>query len=95
MEDAPLLLKILTLLRLLSFMLFVYLAFGLLVERISRNPESQLKAFARTVCWPMTRPVSRWLGPGADQRRLLLVSMGIVAAFWAVVVVATKVVRPG
>jgi hypothetical protein len=95
MDEPGLLLKILTLLRLLSFMLLVYLAFGLLVERVSRNPESQLKAFARIVCSPMTRPVARWLGPAADQRRLLLVSMGIVAVFWAVVVIATKAVRPG
>jgi hypothetical protein len=93
MDEPGLLLRILTLLRLLSFMVFVYLAFGLLVERVSRNPESQLKAFARTVCSPVTRPVARWLGPGADQRRLLLVSMGIVAAIWAVVVLAAKVVR--
>jgi hypothetical protein len=93
--EPTLLLKILTLLRLLAFMLFVYLGFGLLVERVSKRPDSQLKAFARIVCSPMTRPVGRWLGPGADQRRLLLVSMAIVAAVWAVVVIAAKAVRPG
>jgi hypothetical protein len=89
-----LLLKILTLLRLLAFMLFVYLAFGLVVERYSRKPDSQLKAFARTVCSPMTRPVARWLAPGADYRRLLLISMVIVAAIWSVVVIAASAVRP-
>jgi hypothetical protein len=93
MDEPGLLLKILTLLRILSFMVFVYLGFGLLVERVSRRPDSQLKAFARIVCSPVTRPVARWLGPAADQRRLLLVSMAIVGAIWAVVVIAAKVVR--
>jgi hypothetical protein len=95
MDEPGLLLKILTLIRLIAFMVLVYLAFGLLVERISRRPDSQLKAFARTVCSPMTRLVARWLGPEADQRRLLLVSMAIVGAVWAVVVLAAKAVRPG
>ena len=94
MDEPGLLLKILTLLRILSFMVFVYLAFGLVVERYSRKPDSQLKAFARTVCSPMTRPVARFVAPGADQRRLLLIAMGIVAAIWAVVVIAAKAVRP-
>jgi hypothetical protein len=91
--SAELLHKILTLLRFVAFMLFVYLAFGLLVERFSRKPDSQLKAFARTVCSPMTRLVARFIAPGADHRRLLLISMAIVAAIWSVVVIAMKAVR--
>jgi hypothetical protein len=91
--EPELLLKILTLLRLVAFMLFVYLLFGLVVERYSRRPDSQLKAFARTVCSPMTRPVARFIAPGADYRRLLLISMVIVAAIWSVVVIAAKAVR--
>ena len=90
-----LVLKILTLLRLVAFMVIVYLAFGLLVERYSKKPDSQLKAFARIVCSPVTRPVARHLAPGADQRRLLLVGMAVVAAFWAVVVVLDAVLRRG
>lgn len=86
--------KILTLLRIVSFMLFVYLLLALIVERYSRRPDSQLRAFFHTVCMPMTRPVARWIAPGADHRRLLLISMAIVAAFWAVVVLAAKTVRP-
>ena len=87
--------KILTLLRLVAFMVIVYLAFGLVVERYSTRPGSQLKAFARIVCSPVTRPVARYLAPGADQTRLLLVGMGVAAVFWAVVVVLMSVLRPG
>jgi hypothetical protein len=87
--------KVLTLLRLLAFMVIFYLAFGLLVERYSTKPDSQLKAFARIICSPITRPVARFLAPGADQRRLLLLGMGVVVVFWAVVVVLGKVLRPG
>jgi hypothetical protein len=92
--SSELVLKILTLLRLVAFMLFVYLAFGLLVEQYSRKPGSQLKAFARTVCSPMTRPVARFVAPGADQRRLLLIAMGFVAVLWSIVVIGAKAVRP-
>lgn len=87
-------LKILTLLRLLAFMLIVYLAFGLVVERYSTRPESQLRAFARVVCYPITRPVSRLLPPGASHSRLLAVGMGVVAVFWAIVVVLARAIRP-
>ncbi len=88
-------LKILTLLRLVAFMVIFYLAFGLVVERFSTKPDSQLKAFARTICSPITRPVARFLAPGADQRRLLLLGIGVVAVFWAGVVVLGKVLQPG
>jgi hypothetical protein len=89
-----LVLKVLTLLRLVAFMVVFYLAFGLVVERYSTKPDSQLKAFARTICSPITRPVARWLAPGADQKRLLLLGIAVVAAVWVVVVVLSSVLRP-
>jgi uncharacterized protein YggT (Ycf19 family) len=92
-SDLPL--KIATLLRLVAFMIVVYLGIGLLVERYSTRPDSQLKAFFRTVCSPITRPVARWIAPGADQRRLLLLGIAFVGAFWALTVLATRVLRPG
>jgi len=88
-------LKILTLLRLVAFMVMFYLAFGLLVERYSTKPESQLKAFARIICSPITRVVARFLPPGASQPRLLAVGIGVVAVFWAVVVVLGRLMQPG
>jgi len=87
--------KLLSLVRFIAFMVLVYLAFGLLIERLSRKPDSQLKAFARVVCAPVTRPVSRLLGPGADQRRLLLVGMAAAAALWVVVVLAQGALGAG
>ncbi len=93
--DQELLFRIVTLLRLVAFMVIVYLGFGLVVERYSRKPESQLKAFARIVCSPVTRPMARFLGPGASQRRLLLTGMAVVAALWAVFVLAARGLRAG
>lgn len=86
--------KIVSLLRLLAFMVIVYLALGLLVERYSTNPESQVKAFFRTVCSPITRPVSRLVAPGSSHARVLWASLGVVTAFWAVTVILSKVLRP-
>jgi hypothetical protein len=89
-----LLYQIVTLLRLVAFMVVFYLAFGLLVERVSRKPESQLKAFARVVCSPITRPVARRLAPGTAYTRVLAVSIAVVAVVWALAVVAARALRP-
>lgn len=93
--EPGLLAKVVHLLRLVAFMVVVYLAFGLVVERYSRKPDSQLKAFARIVCSPVTRPVSRLLGPEADQRRLLRVGILIVGAIWAALILLSRALRPG
>lgn len=90
-----LLYRIVTLLRLVAFMVFVYLLFGLVVERYSRKPDSQLKAFARIICSPVTRPVQRLLAPGAEPRRVMGVGLGLVAVVWLVFVVAARALRPG
>jgi uncharacterized protein YggT (Ycf19 family) len=87
-------LKILTLLRLVAFMVLFYLAFGFVVERWSTKPDSQLKAFARTICSPVTRPVARFLAPGASHLRLLGTGMVAVGVFWAVVVALGKLLAP-
>ena len=87
-------LKVLTLLRLVAFMVLFYLAFGLVVERYSTKPDSQLKAFARTICSPITWPVARWIAPGAPYPRLLLGGMAMVGAFWLIVVILGRLLRP-
>lgn len=89
-----LVLKVLALLRLLAFMVFVYLVFGLVVERYSRKPDSHLKAFARIVCSPVTRPVARLLAPGTPHRSVLLNSMGAVVVLWLIVVVLQRAFTP-
>jgi len=90
-----LLFKTVTLLRIVAFMVLVYLGFGLLVERYSTKPGSQLKAFARIVCSPVTRPVGRLLAPGADHRKVLLASVAVMAVLWAVTVMAARALQPG
>ena len=87
-------LKVVALLRLLAFMVLVYLVFGLLVERFSKKPDSQLKAFARTVCSPVTRPVARFLASGVSHRTVLLNSMGVVGVIWLVLIVLQRALTP-
>lgn len=86
--------KLLTLLRLVSFMVAVYLAFGLAVERWSRKPDSQLKAFARTICSPVARPMARFLAPGASEQRVLVASLAAVGAVWAFLVTLEVALGP-
>ena len=69
------LLKIVMVLRLIAFMVLMYLAFAWFVERKSTNPEGKIRAFFRIVCSPVAVPVSRMLGPGASYQRVLVVSM--------------------
>jgi uncharacterized protein YggT (Ycf19 family) len=86
--------KLLTLLRLVAFMVAVYLAFGLAVERWSRKPDSQLRAFARTVCSPVARPMARLLAPGASELRVLATSLAVVGVLWAFLVTLEVALRP-
>lgn len=93
--DAGLAVKILTLVRLVAFMVMVYVAFGLVVERTSRSPDSQLRAFARIVCSPVTRPLSRLLPPGASHARVLVAALAVTAVVWAVAVALARALGPG
>jgi hypothetical protein len=80
------LLKIVMVLRLIAFMVLMYLAFAWFVERRSTNPEGKIRAFFRIVCAPVAVPVSRMLGPGASYQRVLVVSMVLVGAIWAMLI---------
>ena len=84
-----------TLLRLVSFMVLIYLFLGWLVERYSRAPDSKLKAFFRVVCSPVIRPVQRFLAPGASYGRALGVGAAAVGAVWVASIVLSEVLRPG
>jgi hypothetical protein len=86
-------LQALTLLRLLAFMVVLYLALGWMVERYVRRPESRLKAFFRLLCSPVTRPVSRLLAPGAAPGRVLAVSLVLVGGVWVALVAASEALR--
>lgn len=76
-------------------MLVVYLAFGLVVDRYSTRPGSQLRAFARIVCSPITRPMARFAAPGASERRVLALSLAAAAVLWGAFVALDRALRAG
>lgn len=80
------LLKIVMVLRLVAFMVLMYLAIAWFVERRSSNPQGKIRAFFRIVCAPVAVPVSRLLGPGVGYQKVLVVSMAIVGAIWALLI---------
>lgn len=86
------LVKLLLLGRLISFMLVVYVVFGLVVEAKSRKEGSKLKAFGRLLCRPLTAPVARLSPEGTDYPTILRRSAVAVVAVWIVFVVATELV---
>jgi hypothetical protein len=93
MDSGSALVGLFTLLRLLAFMMLLYLGLGWLAERYATRPDSKVKAFFRLLCSPVTRPVSRAMRPGAAHPRVLAVSIGIVAGVWAVLIVVSEVVN--
>jgi hypothetical protein len=92
MEDAAIV-KVFTMLRLLAFMVLLYLALGWLAERYATKPDSKVKAFFRLLCGPVTRPVGRLMPSGAGERRVLAVSMGVVAGVWIVLIILTEALQ--
>jgi len=83
--------KLVTLLRLLAFMVLIYLGLAWMVERRSQNPESKVRAFFRTLCSPVTGPVGRFLPAGSTYQRVLAVSAGVVAALWVVLIAVDEI----
>ena len=86
-------LKIVTLVRLLCWMLLIYLGLGYVVERRSRKPDSQLKGFFRLLCKPLVWPVARFLPPGTSYQSVLLVTMAVVGVVWVATIVASGELR--
>jgi len=83
--------RLVTLLRLLAFMVLIYVGLAWMVERKSRNPESKVRAFFRILCSPVTGIVGRFLRAGTGQERLLAVSAGVVAAIWVLLIALDEV----
>jgi len=83
--------KLVTMLRLLAFMVLIYVLLAWMVERNSQDPKSKVRAFFRILCSPITRLVGRWLPDGASQDRLLKASAGVVAVVWVVLIVLDEV----
>jgi len=83
--------RLVTMLRLLAFMVLIYVGLAWMVERKSRNPESKVRAFFRILCSPVTGLVGRFLPPGTAQDRLLAVSAGVVAAIWVTLIAIDEI----
>jgi len=90
----PQLYNVLTLLRLLAFMVVVYVGLGWLVERRSRDPESKLRAFFHIVCSPVTWLVAKRMAPGTPKERVFRMSFLAVALVWMGLVGLHRLLRP-
>ena len=84
------LLKIVMVLRLVAFMVLMYLALAWFVERRSTNPQGKIRAFFRIVCGPVAVPVAKRMPPGTSYEKVLVVSMVVVGAAWAVLIVLNQ-----
>lgn len=87
-------LKVLTLVRLVCWMVLIYLGLGYVVEGRSRKPDSQLKGFFRMLCSPVAKPVARFLAPGTSHQRVLFVAMSLFGTLWIASAVADGAVDP-
>jgi hypothetical protein len=87
--------KLLLLGRLVSFMLVVYVGFGLLVEWRSRREGSKLKAFGRLLCRPLTSPIATLSPDGTPYMTVLKRTAIAVAAVWLFFVVVSEVALSG
>lgn len=85
--------KLVTMLRLLAFMVLLYVGLAWMVERRSQNPESKVRAFFRILCSPVTGLVGRFLPAGTRHERVLAVSAGAVAALWVALIALDEVLK--
>ena len=82
--------KVLLLVRFVAFLALVYLLLDLLVSRLLRNPASRIRGFFTLVASPLTRPVRAFLPPTASDDQVRFAALGLVAAVWIVVVLASR-----
>jgi hypothetical protein len=84
------LVKLLLLARLVAYMALVYLAFGWLVEVLSKKPGSKLKAFARLLCSPLVKPAAAAHAPGTPYRTVLIRTLLAIAGLWVILIVVSE-----
>lgn len=80
--STPELLRLLLLLRMVAFLVFMYLIFGWIVERTARDPESKLRGFARLICSPLTKPVSMMMAAESPYPLVLRNTLYVFAGIW-------------
>jgi hypothetical protein len=85
--------NVLTLLRLVAFMVLIYIGLGWLVERRSA-PESKLRYFFHIVCSPVTWLVARRMAPGTPKERVFRMSFLAVALVWMLSIALHRLAQP-
>ena len=86
--------NVLTLFRLVAFMVLVYVGLGWLVERRSRDPDSKLRAFFHIVCSPVTWLVAKRMKPGTPKERIFRMSFLAVALVWMLLIALHRLAQP-
>lgn len=71
-------------------MAVVYLALHKIVARFSRKPGSKLLWFFSVVTAPLTRPVRKWLAPGAAEDRIVSSALIFYALLWLFIVLIAR-----
>ena len=87
--------QIILLVRFLCFMAVVYLALHKIVAHYSRKPDSKLLWFFGVVTAPLTRPVRRWLAPGAPESKIISAALLFYFLLWLVIVMLAKASSSG
>lgn len=80
--SSPELLRFLLLIRMVAFLAFMYLIFGWIVERTTRNPESKVRGFARLICSPLTKPVASLMSAESPYPLVLRNTLYAFALLW-------------
>ena len=69
---------------LLFFMAAIYLALHILFARFVVGPASPVLWFFGIVTGPLTKPVRRFVAPGAPEGRVRLIALGVYVVLWLV-----------
>lgn len=71
-----------TVLRFLSFVALLYLSLHVIFCRLINKPDSKVLWFFSVLTTPLTRPVERWIVPGAANARLRFASLIVYGLVW-------------
>lgn len=92
MDDVGL--RLLLLLRFVSFLALCYLLLEAVVCAVIKSPESKIRAFFSIITSPLTRPVRAALPPSATPESVRWTAIVSVFAFWAATMILLRVFVP-
>lgn len=93
MEDVGL--RLLFLVRFISFLALCYLVLEAAVCAIIKKPESKIRGFFAIITSPLTRPVRAALPPGASPETVRYTAIVSVFAVWAASMLLLRFLVPG